>query len=400
MPDTLRLQDVLDGIGHGILIFDNDGNLTMHNRMAATRVGTDIKMMQSDGWKAAETLFNPYNPDGDAQTLSDVRSQANQSGRPVRFQILLRGEYIPCAAAAVPGEKGMMFTVITIDTQDWSALNDLVGMFRREVSDVVGATRGHIDIITNSMNMVNPEDPVKNLTRRIGGFNQLIEMQMFRMNELIGQMERLESLRTGMLRERVRQARKKIKLSYWLEDFLEDLEQDDLLDPETEDHDYRGRIRLDLEDDLYVNAPSRVLTHVLRDILRNAIMYSLVGTPIEIKAFRTGEYVQINVKDEGYGVREKERERVFAPFKRAHQPQIIAEFGYGLSLYLAKHEVEAMNGKLWFDSEEKVGSTFSFKLPAWRDETETTKTATATQPAAATQPADAASSSSSSETDT
>ena len=45
--------------------------------------------------------------------------------------------------------------------------------------------------------------------------------------------------------------------------------------------------------------------------------------------------------DQGYGIRAKEADRVFAPFQRARQPQIIGEFGYGLSLYLAKAEVEA-----------------------------------------------------------
>jgi len=380
IPETLKLQDVLDGIGHSILIFDSSGQLAAHNRMAATLVGTDLKMLRSEGWAAAEALFQPHVPEGDTLTLSQVRREANQSGKPVKFQILMRGEYTPCAAAVITGPKGAVFTLLTVDTPDWTALNDLMGIFRREVKDVVGATRGHIEIIMNSMGLVKPEDPVENLTRRIGGFNQLIDMQMFRMHELIGQMERLEDLRTGQLRQDARQARRKIKLGYWLEDFLEDLEQSDLLDPETEDHDYRGRMTLEIEDGLLINGSTRLLAYVLRDILRNAIMYSMVGTPITIKAFKSGEYVQINVKDEGYGVRQKERERVFAPFKRARQPQIIAEFGYGLSLYLAKQEVEAMNGKLWFDSEEKVGSTFSFKLPTWREQTaETPPSARATQ---------------------
>jgi signal transduction histidine kinase len=64
-------------------------------------------------------------------------------------------------------------------------------------------------------------------------------------------------------------------------------------------------------------------------------------------------------------VREKERDRVFQPFVRARQPQIISEFGYGLNLYLCKHEVEAMNGKMWFESDETAGTTFTVMLPAW-----------------------------------
>jgi signal transduction histidine kinase len=46
----------------------------------------------------------------------------------------------------------------------------------------------------------------------------------------------------------------------------------------------------------------------------------------------------------------------------------MAEFGYGLAMYLCKSEVEAMNGRIWFESEEGVGTTFSIKLPAWSDD--------------------------------
>jgi signal transduction histidine kinase len=94
------------------------------------------------------------------------------------------------------------------------------------------------------------------------------------------------------------------------------------------------------------------------------------ATPIIIMAQTSpqNQSVQIDVIDEGYGIRAKEFERVFASFQRARQPQILGEFGYGISLYLCKHEVEAMNGKIWFESEEGVGTTFSLKLPMWRDD--------------------------------
>ncbi len=384
--DALKLQDVLDGLGHGVLVFSSDGDLTQNNRAAIATFGTDWKLLREQGWPAAETLLRPHtvaDKPADPRPLNAVRKEAIQSGRPVRFQVLLKGEYVPCWASAVPGDKGAIYTMLVIDNSDWSALTDLIDTFRKEVKETVAATRGHIDIITNSMTRVKPEDPVENLTKRIGGFNRLIDMQMFRMKELIDQMERMEDLRTGDLRDIARSNRRKINFDYWLEDFIEEMEQTDLLDPETEDHDYRSRIHTKLDGDLFLSASPVLLTRVLRDILRNAIMYSMMATPIEIKAFRTGDFVQISIKDEGYGVREKERERVFAPFQRARQPQIISEFGYGLALYLCKHEVEAMNGKLWFDSEEKVGSTFSVKLPAWREDATEPSAATKTQEASA-----------------
>jgi signal transduction histidine kinase len=365
--DTLDLKDALNGLGHAVLVFSSDGTLTQHNRAAATLVGGDLTMLQDEGWKAAQQLLKPHSTNGDtARTLDEVRRDANASSTPIRFQILLNGEYTPCWAAAVPVEGGAMHTMLTIDVSDWSALTDMIDFFRREVKEAVAATRGHIDIINSSMGVVKPDDPVKNLTRRIGGFNQLIDMQMFRTAELLSQMERMEAIRTGEVREYARQTRKKIDIAYLLEDFLEDIEHADLLDPETEQHDYRGRVSFKVDDKLATLASKPLLARILRDMIRNAIMYSMKATPIEIKAHQDGDFAQIDVIDQGYGVREKERDRVLAPFKRARQPQIIAEFGYGLSLYLCKHEIEAMNGRMWYESEEKVGSTFSIKLPLWR----------------------------------
>ena len=363
------LQDVLNGVGHGILIFDRDGKLVQNNRPAATVVGPDLNLLRTQGWTAAETLFRPHEPNQTVnKSLGEIRKEAHTSGKPIRFQILLKGEYTPCWVSAVPGEKGAMFTLMTIDVPDWSALNDLINIFRKEVKETVAATRGHIDIINNSMGVLKPSDPVENLTKRIAGFNRLIDMQMFRTAELIKQMERMEDLRTGALRDTAHATKRKVNVEFWLEDFVEEMEHAELLDPETEDHDYRSRIQTNVQSKLFATGSSALMSRILRDILRNAIMYSMKATPIKIVAKANGKQVQIDVIDEGYGVREKERERVFQPFQRARQPQIISEFGYGLSLYLCKHEVEAMNGKMWYESEEKVGSTFSFVLPAWKDD--------------------------------
>jgi len=100
-------------------------------------------------------------------------------------------------------------------------------------------------------------------------------------------------------------------------------------------------------------------------VLRNALMYSPPSTPIIMRATRLmpSEVVQIDIVDQGCGIRPKEAERVFAPFQRARQPQVMAEFGYGISLYLVKAELDAMGGRIWYESEEGVGTTFSIKLP-------------------------------------
>ena len=126
-----------------------------------------------------------------------------------------------------------------------------------------------------------------------------------------------------------------------MEDFIEALDEVNLLDPESETHDYRSRIKTSIREGLYLNASAPYLNSALREIIRNAIMYSLVGTPVTIVALPKGNNIQIDIIDEGYGIRQKESDRIFTPFSRARQPQIISEFGYGLAMYLCKTELEA-----------------------------------------------------------
>ena len=214
---------------------------------------------------------------------------------------------------------------------------------------------------------------VEVVTKRLGGFMRLIEVHMMRSGRLMKMMKRLEDIRTGDMRRYVREERRKINVEDFLEDFLEEIEEMQLLDPDTPEQDYRGRIKLKVKDDeplLPLLASRRYLTYILQDIVRNAIMYNDVESPVVITVTAQTNTVQIDIADEGSGIREKEYERVFEPFLRARQPKVISEFGYGLSLHLCKQEVEAMNGGLWFQSQEKVGTTFSLRLPIWRAEDE------------------------------
>ncbi|MBZ0275548.1 MAG: HAMP domain-containing histidine kinase [Anaerolineae bacterium] len=363
----LDFQSVLDGLGQGVLVFDQENNLVADNLAARSILGNDLKLIRANGWSAVVTLFNTRLSSTNLG-LDEMRKKTQESARPVRFHVYRTGEYIPCWVSMVHGNDAD-FTMLTLDINDWSAITELLGHFRDEVQVAANATKGHTDLIIQSLRRLRPGETLEQLSRRVIGFTQLIGTHMHRLERLMLLLSRLEAVRTGDLRDAVNRETRRIELAGFMEDFIEGLDEVTLIDPETEAEDYRSRISISVPDDLVIQAAPQRLTSILQDILRNAIMYSMKATPIMIMAHTSpqNQTVQIDVVDEGYGVRAKEFERVFAFFERARQPQIIGEFGYGLSLYLCKHEVEAMNGKIWFESEEGVGTTFSFKLPVWQE---------------------------------
>lgn len=358
-PAAPGLQPLLDALGQAVLIFDAEGRLTASNVAARALIGDDLRLIEAAGWSAATALLDSHYS---RQTTDETLAQAIASGAPARFQVYLNGQVHSCWVAAA-GDDAAPATVISIEVPDWAALTELMDRFIGEMREAVDATQGHADLILQTLTRARPDAPAAQLSRRMAGFTRLIGTHMYRANRLLEQMTRLEDIRLGQLRGYIDQERRAVRLEAFVEDVVESLDDARLLDPETDAQDLRARVRVDISPRLAVSAAPRYLAGVLRELIRNAIMYSMRATPVTLHGRVLDGMAQIDVIDEGYGIRASEYERVFAPFQRARQPQVMGEFGYGLSLFLCKHEIEAMNGRLWFQSEEGVGATFSLMLP-------------------------------------
>jgi len=72
--------------------------------------------------------------------------------------------------------------------------------------------------------------------------------------------------------------------------------------------------------------------------------------------------IQFSVKDEGIGIKDSAKNQVFEPFTQADQSTTRRYGGTGLGLATSKKLAELMGGKMWFESQEHVGSTFYFTI--------------------------------------
>src|SRR5258708_1978454 len=357
---------LVEGLGQGILLFDGDDRLVLDNQAARAILGANFALVNSEGWSACAMLLDSRKLSGASAT--EIRSQALQQDEPVRFHTLLAGAYTPCWATGVNSTNGTVYTMITLDQPDWTALNELMSTFRDEAKIAISSTAGHAELIRQLVVNRPPGTTADQIAERVVGFAGIMATHMYRLQILMELLERLEIIRTGQLAVNLRQDRRKISLADFIEDFMEELGDQSLTDPAVK-QDLRDRLTLEIPDNIKLDVSPACFKEILRDLLRNAVLYSPADAPIALRATYAApsSTAQIDVIDQGYGIRAKEAERIFAPFQRARQPQVIAEFGYGLSLYLAKAEVEAMGGRIWYESEEGVGSTFSLKLPIWRD---------------------------------
>lgn len=103
------------------------------------------------------------------------------------------------------------------------------------------------------------------------------------------------------------------------------------------------------------------LKHCLHNLVTNAIKYSGEGASIVISTHILRRSCVISVRDNGIGVPEECRQRIFEPFFRAGNTADIP--GTGLGLAIVKYYVSLMNGKIEFESDKATGTVFSLNLP-------------------------------------
>jgi hypothetical protein len=106
------------------------------------------------------------------------------------------------------------------------------------------------------------------------------------------------------------------------------------------------------------------LQQVLINLLDNAIKYSPLGTPIQLKLSQHQERAIIQVIDQGYGIPLQHQARIFERFYRVDESRNQTTGGCGLGLSIVKMLVEGMGGNISLESKLDYGSTFTISLPA------------------------------------
>lgn len=114
---------------------------------------------------------------------------------------------------------------------------------------------------------------------------------------------------------------------------------------------------------VWVRGDAQILIEAVGNLIANAIAYSPKGSRVGVGVKSDGAIVEIAVTDQGIGISEGDRERVFERFYRADDARSRRTGGTGLGLSIVKHATQRHGGEVRLWSRPGQGSTFTIRLP-------------------------------------
>jgi len=180
-------------------------------------------------------------------------------------------------------------------------------------------------------------------------FINIINFQLDKLNTLVNELHDMSKIESNKLRIHL----ENFNLNQLAENAIKEVK------PFIENH----RIKFVEETkDLMIRADMLRLEQVLINLLTNAIKYSPNGGDIIVTINKDNENAIITVQDFGMGIPKKNLKDIFTKFFQVEENTELRE-GLGLGLYISLQIIKQHNGTISVESKEKLGSTFTIKLP-------------------------------------
>lgn len=123
------------------------------------------------------------------------------------------------------------------------------------------------------------------------------------------------------------------------------------------------KIKLDVDKKLKSRTDPKLLRHIIDNLLSNAIKYSPGGCEINVCVDTSDSNAIIKVVDEGIGIIEDEKNKIFERFYRSKEKSVQDLPGTGLGLSICKEIAELLNGKILVENNPDKGCSFLFTFP-------------------------------------
>lgn len=350
---TAKLEFVFDNMAEAVVSFDPLGRATLLNRAARQIFGVEDHSEFNDLMPRFCEEFDSRRPDGTQLTFTESALGRTLAGESVALaDELVRNRHTGQVAhlrinsARVPDEEGVSVAslVVARDISDVVEFERLKDQFLRqaahELKTPVAIVKGY------ALSLLRTGGALPSTQRRM---LESIDRGANRIDAIVQNLLDLAQLDA----RRLPLATEPVNL---LEVLQHAVDEASVLNP-------TRPVLLEALQPAVVSCDRERVLQVLHILLDNATRYSPAESEVVVRLEIADSSATVAVVDRGIGIPQERQARVFERFFRAHGDTPYDLGGIGLGLYLARRIIEAMGGRMWFESVPEKGSTFSFALP-------------------------------------
>ena len=355
--ERVQYDVIFESIGDGMAVMDIDENVTMVNRQAELLLDYKKADVLGKKWSSVVPLV-----DGEGNKIpvsrrpSLIALQHRTRVTTTAYQYTRSdGSFFPVHITASPvivGEKltgaVVIFQDITKQKEIDKAKTEFVSLASHQLRTPLSAIAWHTELLKKKIkDRLNPEE-LKYLDEIYQSNRHMINL----VNALLN-VSRIELGKLGINPQL-------IDLTTIVKSLLEELTPQIQEKHLTVKENYQQPLPK-------INVDEGLMRIILQNLLSNAIKYSYHNAIVEVKIQpdqkEKGESIIISVSDEGIGIPAEQKQQIFNKLFRADNAVNEAPDGNGLGLYITKAIVEESGGSIWFESEEKRGTTFYVRFP-------------------------------------
>ncbi len=329
-----RFEAVLEGMGEAVIALDASKRVTVINSAA-------LMLLELGKEPVGQTLLETIRVPGLIALLDSLLPGDNESAE---FDIGVTDKRT--VLARVVCLQSGAYVVVLMDVTE---LRRLESVRRDFVSNVSHELRTPISVVrANAETLL---DGALEDREMAGKFLTSIVANSERLTSLIADLLDLARIEEGKLELK----KTRLTLSLVLRRACSVLE--------TKAHDKNQTLEMTQSADIEILADARAIEQVLFNLLDNAVKYTPEHGVIRIRGFQSGPRAMIEVEDNGPGIEEVHRGRLFERFYRVDRGRSREMGGTGLGLAIVKHLTQAMGGEVGMRPAADGGSVFWVKLP-------------------------------------
>ncbi|MBI4334649.1 MAG: HAMP domain-containing protein [Chloroflexi bacterium] len=331
-----KLAMVLSSLTDGVMVTDAAGHIVLTNPAAEGQFR----------FRRADALNRPLIEVIPDHEIDELLKRCLETGASRTGQVdavggrFLRVVAIPLAAAR-PSGAVLLFQDLTEMRTLQTMRRELVGNVSHELRTPLASVKALIETL---------QDGAVDDGAVARDFLNKVDIEVDRIIQMVAELTELSRIETGRAALKLAP----VNLNLLVTEAIAGLS------PQAE----RQKVALltDLHNDLPpVRADRERIQQVIINIVHNAIKFTPPGGKATIRTSPGQDSVAVSVSDTGAGISREDLPHVFERFFKADRSR--SGSGTGLGLAIAKHTVQAHGGRIWAESEEGKGSTFSFSLP-------------------------------------